>query len=491
MNKNLLKSYIKYLIKESILSKFDHTIVSQILNLIKSNQRITSSRSIEEIQKHIENNISKFDKSTKQWLVKYLKENASNEAASFEEIFFGVLDDFNKFKQNLEYKDLFSKDQNGKPVYKTLADIRNQIEKFGDRKANISSDLGGMSYDKVFKNNKYRIYFPRDRSASCELGANTKWCVAATRSQNYFDNYTKTQNVFIYFVFSVLLNKNNPNYKIAFVLRGGNIIYHETVDSQDQILHREDLLKIYGNKDLELIEEKILEHCRILLKKYEGEHPNGYKYKLAIKLKKQYNESADKINFINSLDDEQKYMLFQELSDNDIIYILESNNSHAIETVLSHLLSSKYIGHDIFIYLCNNLDFKNKYHEKIAIRHLLSEEDYRQKYLASNPNITLNIQKILLKNFLFNAMTELIKNPKVDESILEDIVINYPNTIIAHEVVQFANFKLQKTIMRLGLAGHKIFLSLNPRLDPSIADLLLRDADDNVRSFALKNIPSE
>ena len=99
MNKNLLKSYIKYLIKESILSKFDQSIISQIVDLVGYMPNLSRSKSIDEIQKHIENNISRFDKSTKQWLLKYLKENAPNEAASFEEIFFGVLDDFNKAKQ--------------------------------------------------------------------------------------------------------------------------------------------------------------------------------------------------------------------------------------------------------------------------------------------------------------------------------------------------------------------------------------------------------
>ena len=54
----------------------------------------------------------------------------------------------------------------------------------------VQSHMGGTNSKIVYQSPRLLIVQPLNRQASCQLGKGTKWCVAATTSQNYFDHYT-------------------------------------------------------------------------------------------------------------------------------------------------------------------------------------------------------------------------------------------------------------------------------------------------------------
>jgi len=76
---------------------------------------------------------------------------------------------------------------------------------------------------------------PKTTGASCYYGQGTKWCISATKGNNYFDEYTSEGKSF-YFVFFANLSNTNPYKKIALVV-GMDGEYEEAFDTEDNSLY--------------------------------------------------------------------------------------------------------------------------------------------------------------------------------------------------------------------------------------------------------------
>jgi hypothetical protein len=50
---------------------------------------------------------------------------------------------------------------------------------------------------KVFENDDVLVVVPHDEAAACRYGAETHWCTAATKGQNYFDQYNRQGKLYI------------------------------------------------------------------------------------------------------------------------------------------------------------------------------------------------------------------------------------------------------------------------------------------------------
>lgn len=74
-----------------------------------------------------------------------------------------------------------------------MADLRKARQRKQDDK------LAKKDYDVVFKNENATVFRPKSEQASCALGANTKWCTAATQGGNKFYSY-KEQGVVLFYV---------------------------------------------------------------------------------------------------------------------------------------------------------------------------------------------------------------------------------------------------------------------------------------------------
>ena len=131
-------------------------------------------------------------------------------------------------------------------------------------------------YETVYKSDMVTVYIPRSVGASCKLGAGTKWCTAATKSQNMFDHYTQKQGVTLYYIYT----KHDGKFALALYPDGGTI---EVFDEEDNVMNREDLDKILRDHGMEdgiktfakipEPEDRLLELC----KRYVGE-VDKYKY---------------------------------------------------------------------------------------------------------------------------------------------------------------------------------------------------------------------
>lgn len=59
----------------------------------------------------------------------------------------------------------------------------------------------------VYEDDSVRVIVPKDKQAACYYGQGTRWCTAATRSKNYFDEYNKRGLLYI------LLDKRDKSIK--------------------------------------------------------------------------------------------------------------------------------------------------------------------------------------------------------------------------------------------------------------------------------------
>jgi len=83
----------------------------------------------------------------------------------------------------------------------------------------------------------FMVVRPNSADASCYYGRGTKWCISATRSQNYYDQYTN-EGVVFYFVLFKHLPQNDTNKKLALVYKPGygdnnGVVPDEIFDVED------------------------------------------------------------------------------------------------------------------------------------------------------------------------------------------------------------------------------------------------------------------
>lgn len=96
--------------------------------------------------------------------------------------------------------------------------------------------------DKVYEDNQIRIIVPYDETAACYYGQTTKWCTAATKSENRFDEYNKDGPLYIIFI----KKPSYPKEKYQMHLTGSGINARiELKNEEDQNVNIDLILREY------------------------------------------------------------------------------------------------------------------------------------------------------------------------------------------------------------------------------------------------------
>jgi hypothetical protein len=364
----VLKKFIKELILEQ-LSRKDTEYVDLIVNLIKKNKPdFLEQMSEEDMRRDLSSNIHKYDSSIKQWVLKYLKEQVSTEGISYKELFFKILDSFVDTKKSLKEKNILAINPKTKElVYKTVADLRYEIDKF----AQMSSLMMNQKpkYKKIYENERLTIYFPENVMGSVKLGANTKWCISA-KKDNMFDYYTTKGNNFIYFVFD---KKNdsmeNPFYKIALGYSEDEGITYENdgtvVDAMDQVITEDDIINYYGRENYNIIVEQLARSSYKI-----GFHPNFMEYQNLLNVAETSSIKEVQMEVFNYLkdnsgfsSDEALFFLRNPNLDDGLASIIIDNTSNYSDQIIN-LIHDKYKNNSVILFkLFNKMNFEdiNKY----------------------------------------------------------------------------------------------------------------------------------
>ncbi|MCS7316797.1 MAG: hypothetical protein NZZ41_00540 [Candidatus Dojkabacteria bacterium] len=203
-------------IKEILLEYNLQNLLSLFSEKYKSIQKKDSSNkyeSLEEFIKSIEEPLRKENKF--QFIEPYMKwivqRYVTNNLGLYEDMFgktvpgllkYDILKRKNKLKQ--EHKDV-NKIKN----LNHLLDILNEYQS-EDTRSNTEKEkeIEQNFYDNgeaelIYNDSNFKIVIPKSERASCFFGKNTRWCTAATESENLFNRYNEMGNLYI------LIDKKN------------------------------------------------------------------------------------------------------------------------------------------------------------------------------------------------------------------------------------------------------------------------------------------
>ena len=79
--------------------------------------------------------------------------------------------------------------------YEDLGDFYSVVDEYPDPDEKPLTDKGTAK--EVYSDNNVRVIEPEDKTAACYYGQGTRWCTAATKGQNYFDEYSAAAPLFI------------------------------------------------------------------------------------------------------------------------------------------------------------------------------------------------------------------------------------------------------------------------------------------------------
>lgn len=170
------------------------------------------------------------------WMMKH------HEEADSPEEMLGVISDFDKKLPQLDKKDI------------------NQYDSFDDLAWIVKStkeptrELERRGTIKLYEDDKCIVYRPINKEASCKLGASTKWCISATKSNNHFSQYAE-RGVQHFFIKSKILSKEDPNHMIAYSFEEDDEL--EIFNAEDDQIERGDVVDVYGEE----LERKIFILC--------------------------------------------------------------------------------------------------------------------------------------------------------------------------------------------------------------------------------------
>ena len=130
----------------------------------------------------------------------------------------------NLMDKNLDkYKELYEWEHE---VYKAEKEEREREEmKRREKGAKESTDY-------LHDDDDYMIVRPRSEDSSCYYGRGTRWCISATQSRNYFDQYTG-EGAGFYFVLFKHLPQDDEYKKLALVFTAGSSEPSEVFDVVD------------------------------------------------------------------------------------------------------------------------------------------------------------------------------------------------------------------------------------------------------------------
>ena len=123
--------------------------------------------------------------------------------------------------------------------------------------------------EKIYEDERFLVIFPKTKEASCKYGKDTRWCISATESENYFYQYLIDNNGIFYFIIDKARDKRNPLYKLALFYKRDeqyNASLDSTYDANDEQLSLEQAFSSIEN-------EEVREKIRAAIKKHLQSKP--------------------------------------------------------------------------------------------------------------------------------------------------------------------------------------------------------------------------
>ena len=79
--------------------------------------------------------------------------------------------------------------------YSNFGDFMSVVDEYPDPEAPELKDKGQA--EEIYQDQQVRVIMPYDQAAACYYGQGARWCTAATKGKNYFNNYAETTPLLI------------------------------------------------------------------------------------------------------------------------------------------------------------------------------------------------------------------------------------------------------------------------------------------------------
>ena len=218
MNLVLLKEFISEILVQEQLAVLDE---AQIDDAIKNNPGDIGAA----LQFHFKNIKPKY----LNWAIKELKRLKHEGVFSDVHLLAKDIEDFDKFAtMNLiANKDIGS--------YKDWLEVSQAVDDANLKKRNIDRKKEGKGQsNKLFEDDNFLVIEPQSEAASCAYGKGTKWCIAATDTQNHWNHYAEANGNKFLFVINKKKPSSDPYSKVAFKIKPND--YTEAFDVFDENL---------------------------------------------------------------------------------------------------------------------------------------------------------------------------------------------------------------------------------------------------------------
>lgn len=125
------------------------------------------------------------------WAWKMVQQASRGEQATIVSEVFNLLLNFQEKKQRLPIE------KRNINAFQKLGDLRGELENLGASKSD-EKKIALQGATQIYKNDQFKVYRVTTEEASCVLGRGTKWCIAATQSENMFKTYSAQHNRFCF-----------------------------------------------------------------------------------------------------------------------------------------------------------------------------------------------------------------------------------------------------------------------------------------------------
>ena len=156
---------------------------------------------------------------------------------------------FHKYSQRLKKKDI-NQYKDWTAIIDDTAELQSIMTSKEKRQKEKEKMAGESSV--VYESDNYFVVRPDTEEASCYFGRNTKWCISATESQNYFEEYTGRGRVFYMVRSDKKEDRDTPYEKIALVYNQDGL--EEAYDALDKNIYVQDLATIFDEEYDAIIE---------------------------------------------------------------------------------------------------------------------------------------------------------------------------------------------------------------------------------------------
>jgi hypothetical protein len=379
------------------------------------------------------------------------------------DVLVNVVDSFHKNIQRISNKDVNSYSLD--TLQKTLEALGDE-SKTQEKKGKIKEIKKDAEY--LYDDGEYLLVHPKSMKASCHYGRGTKWCISATESKNYFDDYAG-RNCKFYFLID--RSQDGTQYsKVAIVLKPNVPSYFEAFDTFDERIPLSQF-----EHDTDSAQYKAVQIAR----EHVRTQPDNWQFVLSEALE------GDDLGAIESLVNDHWSQLDDDFKFKVLRSLLDGPYSPPEELVLKLLKEMPVVlGNDR--HSAVELAAQNKYTPASSLEYLFSlGMPELNRYLAWNPNTPDFVLQSLfddtlkeLENGHAGYATELAQNSK-DKVPIEWLVQLFPKVKTTAIVNRLAQSRGLSEQVYAGLAMHGStyvhrLLAQNPDLPANLQTYIYR-----------------